>query len=69
LETQHEVIDISHHAGLTTKSWLDHSLEPQIEHIVEIYITQQYADYPSYTIDNFQFEHKIKLIRRPGYRK
>jgi hypothetical protein len=44
LETQHEVVYISHHAGLTTKSRLDHSLEPKIEHIVEIYITQPYAD-------------------------
>src|ERR1700722_19495115 len=33
LETQHEVADISHHAGLAAKSRLDHSLEPQIEHI------------------------------------
>jgi hypothetical protein len=47
LETQHEVIDTSHHAGLAPKPRLDHSLEPQIEHIVEIYVTQQYADRPS----------------------
>jgi hypothetical protein len=44
LETQHEVVDISHHASLAPKPGLDHSLEPQVEHIVEIYVTQQYAD-------------------------
>jgi hypothetical protein len=47
LETQHEVVDISHHAGLTPKPGLDHPLEPQIENIVKIYITQQNADRPS----------------------
>jgi hypothetical protein len=53
LETQHEVVDISHHASLAPESGLDHSLEPQIEHIVEIYITQQYADHAPYTKGNF----------------
>jgi hypothetical protein len=36
LETQQEVIDIPHHAGLAPKPRLDHTLEPQIEHIVEV---------------------------------
>jgi hypothetical protein len=44
LETQQEVIDIPHHAGLAPKPRLDHTLEPQIENIVEVYITQQNAD-------------------------
>ena len=34
LETQHEVVDISHHAGLAPKPRLDHTLEPQIERIM-----------------------------------
>src|ERR1039457_6171391 len=58
LETQHEVVNISHHAGLAPKSRLDHSLEPQIEHIVEIYITQKYAAPSPYTKGN--------LCRRSG---
>src|SRR5206468_7947929 len=47
LETQHEVVDISHHAGLAPKPGLDHALEPQIEHIVQIHVTQQNADRPA----------------------
>jgi hypothetical protein len=47
LTLRREVVDISHHAGLAPKSRLDHSLEPQIEHIMQIYVTQQYADRPS----------------------
>jgi tetraacyldisaccharide-1-P 4'-kinase len=66
LETQHEVINISHHAGLTTKSRFDHSLEPQVEHIVKIYIAQQYADHAPYTKANFQFERTLKGWRT-GY--
>src|SRR5271169_3203152 len=44
LETQHEVVDIPHHAGLAPKPGLDHALEPQIEHIVKVQVTQQNAD-------------------------
>ena len=36
LETQHEIVDIPHHASLTPEAGLDHALEPQIEHIVEV---------------------------------
>ena len=38
LETQHEVVDISHHAGLAPEPGLDHALESQIEHIVQIHV-------------------------------
>src|SRR5262245_53871359 len=41
LETQHKVVDVSHQVGLTPPPRLDHTLKPQIEHIVQIQITQQ----------------------------
>lgn len=34
-----------------------------------IVVIQWGNDHPSFTIDIFQFERKIKLKRRPGYRK
>src|SRR5215472_5841921 len=44
LETQHKVVNVSHQIGLTSQPRLDHALEPQIEHVVQIHITQQNAD-------------------------
>src|SRR5215471_15603606 len=43
-EAQHEVVDVSHQVGLTPQPRFDHPLKPQIEHIVQIQITQQDAD-------------------------
>src|SRR5579863_1059205 len=47
LKAQHKVVDVSHQIGLASQPRLDHSFEPQIEHVVEIHVTQQYADRPS----------------------
>src|ERR1700740_959892 len=44
LETQHKVVDVSHQIGLAPQPGLDHTLKPQIEHVVQIQITQQNAD-------------------------
>jgi hypothetical protein len=52
-------------AGVTSSPLI----HPQVQDIMKIRVGEQWRYYPSYTIDNFQFERKIKLIRRPGYRK
>ncbi len=76
LEAHHKVVDVSHQAGFAPQSRLDHPLEPQIEHMMQIQITQQDADRPalwsspsfgwtspSSSIPAFS-QRRIRLIRR-----
>src|SRR5262249_2365451 len=44
LKTQHKGVDVSHQIGLAPQPRLDHALKPQIEHVVQIHITQQNTD-------------------------
>ena len=44
LATHHKVIDVPHQVGFASQSRLDHSLKPQVEHVVQIHIAQQDAD-------------------------
>jgi hypothetical protein len=40
LATHHKVIDVSHQVGFASQSRLDHSLKPQVEHVVQAPIKQ-----------------------------
>jgi len=42
---------------------------PEIKRVVQKDVGQNWADYPSYTIDNFDLERRIKFERRTWYRK
>src|SRR5689334_8125008 len=47
LEADHKVVDVAHQPGLALQPALDHALEPEVEHIMQVQVAQQHADRPA----------------------